>query len=43
MREALQVVRGLWGDGPFSFSGQHFTIAEMEGWPSRCRSPARRS
>ena len=39
MKEALQVVRGLWSDGPFSFSGQHFSITEMEGWPKPVQKP----
>lgn len=39
MTEALRIVRGLWGDGPFSFSGQHFSITEMDGWPKPVQKP----
>jgi probable F420-dependent oxidoreductase len=39
MREALEIMRGLWADGPFSFSGRHFTITEMEGWPKPIQRP----
>jgi probable F420-dependent oxidoreductase len=31
--EALNVVRGLWGDGPFSFSGKHYRITDLDGLP----------
>jgi probable F420-dependent oxidoreductase len=39
LREALAVVRGLWSDGPFSFSGDTYTITEMEGWPKPLQEP----
>jgi probable F420-dependent oxidoreductase len=39
MQEALAVVRGLWGEGPFSFAGKHFTITEMEGGPKPVQRP----
>ncbi|MGY9074060.1 MAG: TIGR03621 family F420-dependent LLM class oxidoreductase [Acidimicrobiales bacterium] len=31
--EAVEVIRGLWGDGDYSFSGDHYTITEMNGLP----------
>ncbi|MFT7649765.1 MAG: putative F420-dependent oxidoreductase [Candidatus Poriferisodalaceae bacterium] len=33
MIEAVDVVRGLWGEGPFSHKGEHYTITEMNGFP----------
>ena len=33
MIEGIEVLRGLWGDGAFSFSGDHYNIAEMNGLP----------
>ena len=33
MIESIEVLRGLWGDGPFSFDGEHYTISEMNGLP----------
>lgn len=31
--EAVQIMRGLWADGPFSFNGKHYTVAEVDGKP----------
>jgi probable F420-dependent oxidoreductase len=33
MLEGIEVLRGLWADGPFSFEGEHYTITEMNGFP----------
>ena len=33
MIESIDVLRGLWGDGAFSYSGDHYTITEMDGLP----------
>lgn len=33
MIEAVEVLRGLWGEGPYSFDGMHYTIAGMDGQP----------
>ena len=33
MIESVEVLRGLWGDEAYSFSGDHYTITEMEGFP----------
>jgi probable F420-dependent oxidoreductase len=33
MVEAIEVLRGLWGDGAYSFEGEHYTITEMDGLP----------
>ena len=31
--EAVQIMRGLWGDGTFSFAGEHYSVAEVDGLP----------
>jgi probable F420-dependent oxidoreductase len=31
--EAITVMRGVWGAEPFSFSGEHYTIAQVDGQP----------
>ena len=42
--EALAVINGAMGDGPFSFAGEHYTITDYDGLPTAGRSaPARRS
>jgi probable F420-dependent oxidoreductase len=33
MIESIAVLRGLWGDDPFSYSGDHYTITKMNGVP----------
>lgn len=33
MIEAIEVLRGLWGDEAFTFAGEHYTITEMNGLP----------
>ena len=33
MIEAIAVLRGLWGEGEFSFDGDHYTITGMDGRP----------
>jgi probable F420-dependent oxidoreductase len=33
MIEHVSVLKGLFGDGPFSFAGEHFTITELDGSP----------
>jgi probable F420-dependent oxidoreductase len=37
--EALEVIRGAWGDGPFSFKGRHYTITEYDGKPAPVQQP----
>jgi probable F420-dependent oxidoreductase len=31
--EAIQIFRGLWGEGKFSFAGKHYTVGELDGRP----------
>jgi probable F420-dependent oxidoreductase len=37
LQEHTAVLRGLWGDGPFSFSGDHYEITGLEGTPKPYR------
>ena len=34
MLEHLQVLRGLWSDGEFSFDGEHYTVDQLDGTPA---------
>ena len=37
--EAIQIFKGLFAGGKFSFSGRHYAIAELEGWPLPLQKP----
>jgi probable F420-dependent oxidoreductase len=37
--EALRVLKGLFGDGPFSHAGEHYTITEHDGSPKPLQRP----
>ncbi len=37
--EALQVVKGCWGDGPFDFEGTHYTIRGYDAQPKPVQRP----
>src|SRR5919112_6434513 len=39
MLEAIAILRGLFADGPFSFSGRHYAITEMDGGPKPVQRP----
>jgi probable F420-dependent oxidoreductase len=39
MDEAITVLKGLFGEGPFSFQGRHYTITEMDGGPKPIQKP----
>ena len=39
MEEALQIIRGLFAGGPFSFAGEHYRITNMEGSPLPVQKP----
>lgn len=38
LQEHAAVLRGLWAEGPFSFSGEHYQISEMDGSPAPYRA-----
>ncbi|MBM3730345.1 MAG: TIGR03621 family F420-dependent LLM class oxidoreductase [Actinobacteria bacterium] len=33
MEEAIDVMRGLWGAGPFSHAGRFYSVSEIDAWP----------
>jgi len=37
--ESVAIVKGLFADGPFSFSGEHYTVTELEGHPKPVQQP----
>lgn len=39
MLESLTVIRGLFGEGPFSFSGDHYTITGLDLQPKPLQAP----
>ncbi|MER5183163.1 TIGR03621 family F420-dependent LLM class oxidoreductase [Streptomyces sp. NPDC002896] len=39
LEEVVVILKGLFGDGPFSFSGEHFTIDGIEGTPKPLQRP----
>jgi probable F420-dependent oxidoreductase len=39
LRESLAIIKGLFGEEPFSFSGKHYAIAEHKGTPKPVQKP----
>jgi probable F420-dependent oxidoreductase len=39
MKEALQIIKGLFGGVPFSFAGEHYRIKDMDGSPLPVQKP----
>lgn len=39
MIESLDIIRGLFGNGPVDFSGTHYTVSGLEGLPKPVQSP----
>jgi probable F420-dependent oxidoreductase len=39
MEEALQIIRGLFAGGPFSFTGKHYQVKDIEGSPLPVQKP----
>jgi probable F420-dependent oxidoreductase len=37
--ESVAIVKGLFAEGPFSFSGEHYTITELDGHPKPVQQP----
>lgn len=37
--EGLAVIKGLFADGPFSYEGRHYTIADLDGLPKPLQRP----
>jgi F420-dependent oxidoreductase-like protein len=39
LEEQLQIVLGSWGEEPFSFSGEHYTLDALEAYPKPVQRP----
>jgi F420-dependent oxidoreductase-like protein len=39
LEEQLQVIRGEWGDGPFSFDGEHYRLEDLDALPKPVQRP----
>jgi probable F420-dependent oxidoreductase len=39
LAEAVSVLKGYFGDEPFSFAGEHYTITDLDGWPKPVQRP----
>lgn len=39
LEEQMQIVRGHWGDGPFSFEGEHYSARELDALPKPVQQP----
>lgn len=37
--EGVKILKGAWGDGPFSFEGEHYRIADYDGTPKPVQQP----
>ena len=33
------MLKGYFGEQPFSFAGEHYTITELDGWPKPVQRP----
>ena len=39
LAEAITVLKGCFGDGPFSFAGEHYTITDYDAYPKPVQQP----
>ena len=39
LAESIAVIKGLMADGPFSFSGEHYTVTDLDGEPKPVQRP----
>ena len=39
MEEAVHVIKGLWAEEPFTFTGKHYTISGLNSWPKPLQRP----
>ena len=39
LAEAVQILKGAWGPGPFSFSGEHYSVTDYDGTPKPVQQP----
>jgi len=33
LKESVAILKGLWGEGPFSLAGEHYTVTDLDGDP----------
>src|SRR5690242_16691419 len=39
LQESITILKGLFGDGPFSFAGEHYRITDLDGRPKPVQQP----
>jgi probable F420-dependent oxidoreductase len=39
LEEALQIIKGLWSDGPFCFHGEHYRVDGIDSYPKPAQQP----
>jgi probable F420-dependent oxidoreductase len=39
LEETIRILDGLFGDGPFSFAGKHFSVTDVHGYPKPAQRP----
>jgi alkanesulfonate monooxygenase SsuD/methylene tetrahydromethanopterin reductase-like flavin-dependent oxidoreductase (luciferase family) len=39
LEEQMQIVRGHWEEGPFSFAGEHYSVSELDARPKPVQQP----
>jgi alkanesulfonate monooxygenase SsuD/methylene tetrahydromethanopterin reductase-like flavin-dependent oxidoreductase (luciferase family) len=39
LEEQMQIVRGHWGEGPFDFGGEHYSVRELDARPKPVQKP----
>jgi probable F420-dependent oxidoreductase len=39
LEETIRILDGLFGAGPFSFTGKHYTVAALDGYPKPAQRP----
>lgn len=39
LEEAVHVIKGVWADGPFTFSGKYYAITDYDGFPKPFQRP----
>lgn len=39
LEETVRIIDGLFGEGPFSFSGKHYAVSAIEGFPRPAQRP----
>ena len=39
LEETVHILEGLFGPGPFSFAGKHYTVTDLDGYPKPAQRP----